>query len=56
MKAYILKDDDFESLVAAINCDTRQNGRLTEEEARVYEDAHRFFNYHVQVWIQKMRA
>ena len=62
MKAYILKDEDFEALIAALSRDParggghKPQGRLTEEEARIYEEAHRFFNYHAHVWIQKMRA
>jgi hypothetical protein len=62
MKAYILSDADFEMLLSAIDRDPRwgtQGGSgqvMNEEERRVHEDAHRFFNYQIRIWLNKVKT
>jgi hypothetical protein len=62
MKVYILKEEDFEALNMAISRDPRwgvsggSGVMLSEEERKAHDEAHRFFNYQVRTWIQKVTA
>lgn len=62
MKVYLLKDEDFEELLTALRLDPARvpvlgnaNGQLTEEQRRVFDEAHRFYNYHVRTWMEKQK-
>ena len=64
MKVYILHESDFETLLAAIDRDPRwgsqggssQSNAMDESNRRAHEEAHRFFNYQLRTWIEKMKA
>lgn len=61
MKAYILKDSDFDELFAAIDRDPQwgtqggSSGKLSPTEQAAHETAHRFFNYQLRTWAEKVR-
>lgn len=60
-KAYILSDTDFAELTAAIDRDPRwglHGGSSTvfnHAERDANDVAHRFFNYQVTTWIERMK-
>lgn len=62
MKAYILKESDFDSLLAAIDrnpahgYDGGLSQAMTDNELRIYNEAHRFYNYQIVKWIGKQQA
>lgn len=62
MKAYILSEDDFEKLLAEISRDPKHGELgdssqvLSEEEQKAYEQAHRFYNYVIRRWVDKVKA
>lgn len=61
MKAYILTEDDFKKLLAAIDRDPEfgpQGGSsmpLTAKEREAHVEAHRRFNYQVRSWISEVQ-
>ena len=61
MRAFILKVEDFEELLSAIDRDPQYgyNGGssiiLNSEENEAFRKAHRFFNYQVRSWIEKVQ-
>lgn len=61
MKVYILKEQDFESLLALLDRDPeygRSGGSshpLTEKEREAHVQAHGFFNYQIRGWIAAMQ-
>jgi len=61
MKAYILTEKDFDLLLSEIdrNPEHGWNGGssavISEEERRVYNEAHRFYNYIIHKWIDKVK-
>ena len=61
MKVYLLKDDDFQILLDHIDRNpeygvTGGSGQvLSEAQRQFYREAHRFFNYHVRTWIDKVK-
>lgn len=61
MKCYLLKDEDFESLCAAIDRDPEHGVRggsssvLSIQERMAYSEAHRFYNFLVREWIDKQK-
>jgi hypothetical protein len=61
MKAYILNEDDFEILLKALDRDPNRglkggfSALLSDEERAVYEDAHRFYNYQIHTWIDRVK-
>lgn len=61
MKAYILSEEDFEKLLAAIDRDPKHgydgggSAVLNKEEQLAFETAHRFFNYQIRTWMQKVK-
>ncbi len=61
MKAYILSDDDFEKLTAAIDRDPKHGYDggssviLNKEEQLAFDAAQRFFNYQIRKWIDKVK-
>lgn len=62
MKVYVLKESDFEELLAAIDRDPAHGIRggsstvISEEERHIYVRVHRFYNYQVRSWIDKHKA
>ncbi len=62
MKVYLLKDVDFERLLAAIDRDPVHGLRggsstlLTDGEKEMHEKVHRFFNYHIRQWIDSVKG
>lgn len=61
MKAYILSEDDFKALLAAIDRDPRygRNGgssqTLSKLEEEAFAQSHGFFNYQVRSWIDRVQ-
>jgi hypothetical protein len=55
MKAYILKDEDFQKLIDRFEKDFKKNRAMTQEEERIYDDAYRFFNYHFRNWMAEVQ-
>ena len=61
MRVYLLKDSDFQKLLDNIDRDPRHGWGggssqvLSEAESRAHYDAHRFFNYQIQCWIDKVK-
>ena len=62
MKAYILKEEDFEDLIHRLAVDPRlgadggSSTTLSKEEGRIYDDSHRFYNYIIRRWIDKVKS
>lgn len=61
MRAFILKVEDFNELLSSIDRDPQYgyNGGngviLNDEEREAYKKAHRFFNYQIRSWIEKVQ-
>lgn len=61
MKIYLLKEEDFETLLAAIDRDPHHGERggssvaMSEIEDRAHAAAHRFYNYQVRRWLDRVR-
>jgi hypothetical protein len=57
MKMYLLRDEDFDAILAAIDRDPRWDSSsiLTAEGRKAHDDAHRFYNYHLRTWIEKVK-
>lgn len=61
MKAYILKDEDFDRLLAAIDRDPQYGIKggttlvLSAVEKEAHKEAHRFYNYTVRTWISRVK-
>lgn len=61
MKVYLLKDEDFEELLTAIDRDPSRGTSggssqvLTQQQRDAHTEAHRFFNYHIRVWMDKQK-
>ena len=61
MRAYILNDKDFESLLAEIdrNPEYGEAGGssqvFSEDERAAFQKAHRFYNYIIRKWTNKMK-
>lgn len=60
MRVYVLTLGDLDTLLAAIDRDPK-HGRdggssqtFTPEEKKAFESAHRFYNYQVRTWIEKV--
>lgn len=59
MKAYILRDSDFETLLLKLDRDPKHGSQggssnasaRDPESERIYEEAHRFYNYQIRTWI-----
>lgn len=60
MKAFILKQEDLDALLVAIDRDPKHGSNggssvaLTQEQQDAHDQAHRFYNYQVRRWIQKV--
>jgi hypothetical protein len=60
-KVYMLTEEDFRLLTDSIDRDPRwgtQGGSsavFNEVERLAHDDAHRFYNYQVRVWIDRMK-
>lgn len=61
MKVYILKESDIKALLTAIDRDPSHgyNGGssvvLSQQEREAHEQAHRFYNYQVRTWIDRVK-
>ena len=57
MRLYVLKQRDFDNLLARIDRDPQWGNEggssiaITDEVRRAHESAHRFFNYQLRTWI-----
>jgi hypothetical protein len=60
-KVFLLTQDNFDALLAAIDRDPTwgtqggSSATMTQAERDIHDRAHRFFNYQVRTWIQKMQ-
>jgi hypothetical protein len=60
MKAYLLKETDFQHLLSIIDRDPAhgENGGqsviLTNQEREAFSKAHRFYNYQIRTWIDSV--
>lgn len=62
MKAFILKQDDFDKLLLMIDRDPKhgQSGGSSQssvrdpEANRLYDEVHRFYNYQLRKWIDEV--
>lgn len=61
MKAYILSEQDFERLLAALdrNPEYGYNGGssavLSEQERKAHKEAHGFYNHQIRRWIDSVK-
>ena len=62
MRVFLLKEEDFENLLANLDRDARY-GRaggssqvLSKEEAEALKEAHAFYNYQVRTWIEHVKS
>ena len=61
MKAYILKEEDFEKLTHELAANPKHGANggssaiLTKEEESIYQDVYRFYNYIVRRWADKAK-
>ncbi len=60
MKVYMLTEADFEALIDAIERDPERGSHgkgipLTKAESDAHFEAHRFYNFHVRSWIDKVK-
>ena len=61
MKAYILSDRDFEDLLSAIDRDPKwgfeggSSAVLSAEQRQLHDEVHRFFNYQIRTWMDKVK-
>jgi len=61
MKVYILSDSDSELLLANIDRDPQwgtqggSSGVLSKVEQAAHDSAHRFFNYQIRTWMNKVK-
>lgn len=61
MKVYLIKEEDFEKLLLMIDRDPTHgyeggsSNSMNEQERRVYDEAHRFYNYQVRTWIDEVK-
>ena len=62
MRVFLLKDEDFENLLANLDRDARY-GRaggssqvFSEKEAEALKKAHSFYNYQVRTWIDSVKS
>lgn len=63
MKAYILTEKDFETLLLKIDRDPKhganggssQSSVRDEPNQRIYDEVHRFYNYQVRKWIDEVQ-
>jgi len=61
MKMYLITEGDCEALLTSIDRDPsygQQGGSsdvLSDDERRAHEKAHRFLNYQVRCWLDKIK-
>lgn len=61
MKVYLLKEEDFEALLTALDRDPRwgEKGGTSQnqspEQSSATAEAHRFYNYHIRTWIDRVK-
>jgi len=62
VRVYLLTDDDFERLFLMVDRDPTHGSQggssdvLSDAEQRAHDKAHRFLNYQVRTWADKMKA
>jgi hypothetical protein len=62
MRVFILTDDDFEELFLSLDRDPRHRAQggssqvLSDIEQAAHDKAHRFLNYQVRTWAEKMKT
>jgi hypothetical protein len=62
VKAYILTEDDFKKLLLRIDrnpkhgYDGGSSQVLSKEEEEAHDKAHRFFNYHIRMWMDEVKS
>ena len=56
MKAYILKEEDFDRLFLMVNEDPAIGSALPPKEKDAHDAAHRFFNFRVRRWADSVRT
>jgi len=60
MKVYMLTQDDIDLLTTMTDRNPRHGDRggssqvLSKQESDAHDEAHRFYNYQVRTWIQKV--
>lgn len=60
MKVYVLTQSDIDELLLSIDRNPRHgpNGGssivLSESEQRYYDESHRFYNYQVRRWVERV--
>lgn len=62
MKAYILKEEDLQRLLLAIDRNPQHGqdggssrGTPTQQQLMIENEAHRFYNYQVRVWLDSVK-
>ncbi len=61
MKAYILSEEDFETLLTMIDRNPAYGVKggssvaLSDQQREANNEAHRFFNYQIRTWIDKVK-
>jgi hypothetical protein len=55
MKAYILSDDDFERLLSELDKNAEHGNVFTDDQRIIFNEAHRFYNYLIRRWIDKVK-
>jgi hypothetical protein len=61
MKVYMLRQQDFDDLLARIDrdpswgCEGGSSIVMNDEERRAHDAAHRFFNYQVRTWLETVK-
>ena len=62
MRVYLLKDADFERLLAEIARDPKHGRKggssqvLSAADKKAFEKAHSFYNYVVRVWLDSVKG
>ncbi len=62
-KVYLITEEDLELLQTMIDRDPQRGYKgcssgdvLTDPDRRAHEEAHRFYNYQVVTWVQKVQG
>ena len=62
MKVYIINENDINQLLLAIDRDPAYGTRggssavLSERDRYIYDEAHRFYNYQVRNWVERIKG
>ena len=57
-KVYLITDADIEELINSLEIDPEKKSRWAKDEEgrRIFKEAHRFYNYIVRRWIDKIQG